>query len=73
MNVRAMLEQQLGSAYRIERELGGGGMSHVFLAEVTALGRYGDFVELWKDADAALQPNVTTVRERITKLLRKTG
>ncbi|MEQ1692695.1 MAG: hypothetical protein ABMA00_15500 [Gemmatimonas sp.] len=39
MNVRAMLEQQLGSAYRIERELGGGGMSHVLLAEETALGR----------------------------------
>ena len=39
MNVRAMLEQQLGPAYRIERELGGGGMSHVFLAEETALGR----------------------------------
>ncbi len=39
VNVRAMLEQQLGSAYRIERELGGGGMSHVFLAEETTLGR----------------------------------
>ena len=38
-----------------------------------AIQRYGDFVELWKDADAALQPNVTDVRERITKLLRKTG
>ena len=29
----------LGPAYRIERELGGGGMSRVFLAEETALGR----------------------------------
>ena len=29
----------LGTAYRIERELGGGGMSRVFLAEETALGR----------------------------------
>ena len=38
-----------------------------------ALQRYGDFVELWKNADAALQPKVTEVRERITKLLRKTG
>ena len=34
-----MLEQQLGTAYRIERELGGGGMSRVFLAEETALAR----------------------------------
>ena len=29
----------LGTAYRLERELGGGGMSRVFLAEETALGR----------------------------------
>ncbi len=29
----------LGPAYRLERELGGGGMSRVFLAEETALGR----------------------------------
>ena len=38
----ALLEQlkaALGSQYRIERELGGGGMSRVFLAEEMALGR----------------------------------
>ena len=33
------LQTALGDAYRIERELGGGGMSHVFLARETALGR----------------------------------
>ena len=33
------LQQALGAAYRIERELGGGGMSHVFVAEEVALGR----------------------------------
>jgi tetratricopeptide (TPR) repeat protein len=33
------LQTSLGDAYRIERELGGGGMSHVFLAKETALGR----------------------------------
>ena len=33
------LKAALGSQYRIERELGGGGMSRVFLAEETALGR----------------------------------
>lgn len=38
-----------------------------------AIQRYGDFVELWKNADAELQPKVTQVRERITALLRKTG
>jgi serine/threonine protein kinase len=33
------LSAVLGTAYRLERELGGGGMSRVFLAEETALGR----------------------------------
>jgi eukaryotic-like serine/threonine-protein kinase len=33
------LQAALGDSYRIERELGGGGMSHVFLARETALGR----------------------------------
>src|SRR5262245_1387226 len=33
------LSSILGSSYRIERELGGGGMSHVFVAEESALGR----------------------------------
>jgi len=33
------LQATLGDAYRLERELGGGGMSRVFLAHETALGR----------------------------------
>jgi len=33
------LQASLGDAYHIERELGGGGMSHVFVARETALGR----------------------------------
>ena len=33
------LEQSLGTAYTIERELGGGGMSRVFLATDTRLNR----------------------------------
>jgi len=33
------LQAALGSAYRVERELGGGGMSRVFLAEETRLAR----------------------------------
>src|SRR6476646_5436691 len=39
MDWRAQLQNALGSAYTIQRELGGGGMSRVFLAEETALGR----------------------------------
>ncbi|MGH7535126.1 MAG: protein kinase domain-containing protein, partial [Gemmatimonadales bacterium] len=35
----ARLQDALGDAYRLERELGGGGMSRVFLAEERALGR----------------------------------
>ena len=35
----ADLTSALGGTYRLERELGGGGMSRVFLAEETALGR----------------------------------
>jgi eukaryotic-like serine/threonine-protein kinase len=37
--LRAELEAALRSSYRIERELGGGGMSRVFLAEEIGLGR----------------------------------
>src|SRR5215216_170582 len=36
---RELLDSSLGETYRIDRELGGGGMSRVFLAEERALGR----------------------------------
>jgi serine/threonine-protein kinase len=39
MELRDQLQQTLGSAYSLERELTGGGMSRVFVAEDTALGR----------------------------------
>src|SRR5215467_3615651 len=38
-DIREHLRAALRSAYAIERELGGGGMSRVFVAEETALGR----------------------------------
>src|SRR3982751_2755126 len=37
--LRDRLQASLGNAYTLERELGGGGMSRVFVAEETALGR----------------------------------
>jgi len=37
--LRDQLQSALGSAYTLERELGGGGMSRVFVATETALGR----------------------------------
>jgi eukaryotic-like serine/threonine-protein kinase len=39
MDFRQQLQQSLGSAFTLERELGGGGMSRVFVAEETRLGR----------------------------------
>ena len=38
-NIQEQLQRALGSAYVIERELGGGGMSRVFVAHEAALGR----------------------------------
>jgi hypothetical protein len=38
-DLRQQLQRSLGDAYQLERELGGGGMSRVFLAIETALGR----------------------------------
>ncbi len=38
-DLQAQLRDTLGAAYRLERELGGGGMSRVFLAHEVALGR----------------------------------
>jgi serine/threonine-protein kinase len=39
MDLRGQLETSLGSSYTLDRELGGGGMSRVFVAEERALGR----------------------------------
>ena len=39
MDLRDRVQAALGIEYRVERELGGGGMSRVFLAEETRLGR----------------------------------
>src|ERR687884_1101428 len=38
-DLREQLQSTLGTAYVIERELGGGGMSRVFVADEAALGR----------------------------------
>src|SRR5438552_17582232 len=39
MDLRDQLQTTLGNAYTLERELGGGGMSRVFVADETALSR----------------------------------
>jgi serine/threonine-protein kinase len=38
-DLRAQLQQSLGASYVVEREIGGGGMSRVFVAEEPGLGR----------------------------------
>ena len=38
-DLRSQLQKTIGASYTIERELGGGGMSRVFVAEEMALGR----------------------------------
>lgn len=39
MDLRSQLQTTMGAGYRIERELGGGGMSHVYVATEMSLGR----------------------------------
>lgn len=39
LELREQLQASLGTAYTLERELGGGGMSRVWVATETALGR----------------------------------
>jgi len=61
--VQARLQAALGDAYRIERELGGGGMSRVFVATETALDRQVVIKLLPPDLAAGL--NVDRFRREI--------
>lgn len=56
------LEQSLGPSYRLVRELGGWGLSRVFLAEEHALGRHPD-----------LQPRVGEPKRRLAALAAETS
>ena len=83
-DVRDQLQSALGTAYALERELGGGGMSRVFVATEAALGlgeqyetrgdrarataHYAAFVDLWKKVDPELQPAVAEARRRLAEL-----
>jgi hypothetical protein len=60
-DLRSQLQAALGDAYTLERELGGGGMSRVFLATERALGPLKDeprFREILRRAnvEAAFEP-----------------
>ena len=54
--LRATLEKNLGDAYLFERELGGGGMSRVFLAEDRTLQRQVVVKVLQQDMAAGVSP-----------------
>ena len=58
----ARLQSALGDTYRIERELGGGGMSRVFVAEETALGRQVVVKVLPPELAAASTPSASGAR-----------
>ena len=53
-DLRAHLQTTLGDAYTIERELGGGGMSRVFVAREQSLGRNVVLKVLPSDAAGAI-------------------
>ena len=55
-DLEALLQSSLGTQYRLERELGGGGMSRVFLAEEIALGRKVVLKVLPPELAGALSP-----------------
>jgi Flp pilus assembly protein TadD/aminoglycoside phosphotransferase (APT) family kinase protein len=54
--LESLLQSSLGTQYRLERELGGGGMSRVFLAEEIALGRKVVLKVLPPELTGALSP-----------------
>ena len=63
MELRDQLQSGLGSTYTIERELGGGGMSRVFAATETALGR--QVVIKVVPADLAASVNIDRFKREI--------
>src|SRR4026209_44325 len=57
-DLRLQLQDTLGTAYRLERELGGGGMSRVFLAEEVATGRQVVVKVLPPEVAAGVHPDL---------------
>jgi Flp pilus assembly protein TadD len=55
-DLESLLQSSLGTQYHLERELGGGGMSRVFLAEEIALGRKVVLKVLPPELAGALSP-----------------
>ncbi len=61
-DLRAQLQSTLGDGYTLERELGGGGMSRLFVARDNALGR--DVVVNVLSPPALQEPHIVRPRAR---------
>jgi hypothetical protein len=79
--LQQQLQAALGNTCRLERELGGGGMSRVFVATETALNRSADrgdrakaaeyyqkYIDLRREADPSLQPQVAEVKQKLAEV-----
>jgi serine/threonine-protein kinase len=64
MDLRDQLQAALSGSYMLERELGGGGMSRVFVAEELRLKRQVAI----KVLSPELQPRMADARRRLAKL-----
>ena len=64
MDLRDQLQATLSGSYMLERELGGGGMSRVFVAEELRLKRQVAI----KVLSPELQPRMADARRRLAKL-----
>ena len=65
-DLREQLQSTLGSAYTIERELGGGGMSRVVVAEETALGDRAEAAAVLREWDPVrADPRFVRLRARM--------
>jgi len=71
--LRDQLQSTLGSSYTLERELEGGGMSRVFVAEDTALGRAVVVKVPWLIGLETPEFQPLRADQRYTALLRRMG
>ena len=65
-DLRTQLQTTLGDGYTLERELGGGGMSRVFVARENALGREVGVKLLAPELSTSVSATATIVCSRAT-------
>jgi eukaryotic-like serine/threonine-protein kinase len=70
-DLRQQLESTLAGTYALERELGGGGMSRVFVATESALGRRVVVKVLPPEASGGV--SAERFRREVASLLRRMG